>query len=178
MKTFWKKVKRKHILIDYENVHSQPFESLRDLHKSDFVYLLYSKNSQTMSFEGMEHLQACPAKIHYQPVFLTGENSLDFQLSSYVGYLIAYFPKDEFIIYANDKVYDCVVQFWQDKGVAIKRIGKEENDTKKLAEMSPKIQEIVKKYLPQGKNAVYQALTKEFGQEKGLVEYHKIKKSL
>lgn len=53
-------------------------------------------------------------------------NALDFQLSSYFGYLIGTNVDNSFIIYSNDTGFDPVIDFWSAKGINIKRV--EENN--------------------------------------------------
>lgn len=53
-------------------------------------------------------------------------NALDFQLSSYFGYLIGTNVDNSFIIYSNDTGFDPVIDFWTVKGINVKRIGENE----------------------------------------------------
>ena len=51
----------------------------------------------------------------------TGRNGLDFQLSSYLGYLLRSSTKTQYIILSKDTGYDPLIQFWKEKGVDIAR---------------------------------------------------------
>ena len=53
-------------------------------------------------------------------------NALDFQLSSYFGYLIGTNVDNSFIIYSNDTGFDPLIDFWSAYGINVKRI--EENE--------------------------------------------------
>ena len=54
-------------------------------------------------------------------------NALDFQLASYIGYLIAMDSQSEIIVYSNDTGFDPVIEWWKDRGISIKRIENENN---------------------------------------------------
>lgn len=48
-------------------------------------------------------------------------NALDFQLCSYLGYLIRGGSKSSYCILTNDKGFDAAVSFWAEKGIKIYR---------------------------------------------------------
>lgn len=48
-------------------------------------------------------------------------NTLDFQLSTILGCLVAHSPKEEFVIVSKDKGFDLVGTFWKGRGVNVKR---------------------------------------------------------
>ncbi len=52
----------------------------------------------------------------------TGDNALDFQLVSYLGYELHANKAREMVIVSNDKGYDSVVFFWSERGVQISRL--------------------------------------------------------
>ena len=48
---------------------------------------------------------------------------MDFQLSSYLGYLIATgFDSDEYTIVSNDTGYDCLCDYWENYSIKVKRL--------------------------------------------------------
>lgn len=49
------------------------------------------------------------------------EDALDFQLCSYLGYLIRGGSKSSYCILTNDKGFDAAVSFWAEKGIKIYR---------------------------------------------------------
>ena len=51
-----------------------------------------------------------------------GNNALDFQLCTDLGYRVHDIGDGEFIIVSNDTGYDAVVRFWKKRGVNVKRI--------------------------------------------------------
>ena len=52
---------------------------------------------------------------------VTGHNGLDFQLSTYLGYMLHDIASSEVIIVSNDTGFDAVVSFWAKKGMNIRR---------------------------------------------------------
>ena len=51
----------------------------------------------------------------------TGKNGLDFQLSSYLGYLLRSSAKARYVILSKDMGYDPLIQFWKERGAEITR---------------------------------------------------------
>lgn len=71
-----------------------------------------------------------------------GKNALDFQLVSYLGFFIFSDPNSEYIIVSDDTGYDPVVKMWNNKGVKVRRIGKDKKiiEEKKKMITKPKYQ--------------------------------------
>lgn len=102
-------------LIDYENLHTSAFSGLEDLTEEDRVFIFYTNNSDNLTFSLMERLVKAKAKIEYQKVNSGGKNSLDFQLCSYLGYLIGTNRDTRFCIVSRDKGYLTMLSFWGEK---------------------------------------------------------------
>lgn len=102
-------------LIDYENIKS--IAGWGDLTARDTVIFFYSKNANTMTFDLHRELVACPAVKEYFTVECGGKNALDFQLSSYVGYLLSAHPDEPVCIVSGDKGFSQLVSFWEGRGV-------------------------------------------------------------
>ncbi len=99
-------------LIDFENVKSKGLTGIEMLEKGDTVVILYSENSDTISFEMHQKVMSCKAEIEYFKVNVGGKNALDFQLSTLLGYIVA---KDAFshaFIISNDRGFDFLHDFW------------------------------------------------------------------
>lgn len=62
------------------------------------------------------------AKIEYIKISTGTPNSLDFQLTSILGYKIAKEESDEYVIVSKDKGFDSTVEFWSKKKIAISRV--------------------------------------------------------
>ena len=105
-------------LIDFENVTSAGISGIQRLSKEDKVYIFYTVNAANMSFAAHMNLLSSPAEVIYYNVTSGGKNALDFQLSSFLGYLISSGEDKDFYIISNDKGYDHVKNFWERSGIA------------------------------------------------------------
>ena len=105
-------------LIDFENVTSAGISGIQRLSKEDKVYIFYTVNASNMSFAAHMNLLSSPAEVIYYNVTSGGKNALDFQLSSFLGYLISSGEDKDFYIISNDKGYDHVKNFWERSGIA------------------------------------------------------------
>ncbi len=64
-------------------------------------------------------INACKAHFNLTEVKTGKANALDFQLVSYLGYLIAMAPKNEYYIVSQDKGFKSAVVFWKDRGISV-----------------------------------------------------------
>ena len=92
-------------LIDYENKNNA--KGFSSLSESDKVFLFYSKNHNTMTFEQHFDINNSRAKIEIieadRPDGVS--NALDFQLVFFLGTLVKEFPDESFFIISGDKGY-------------------------------------------------------------------------
>lgn len=51
----------------------------------------------------------------------TGKNSLDFQLPTYLGYIIAKESNKEFTVISNDEGFNSIIKFWKSRNIRINR---------------------------------------------------------
>ena len=79
-----------------------------------------------------------------------GKNGLDFQLVSYLGYLLKSAGKTEYIIISNDMGYDCVIHFWKEQGYKVSRMTVYDLIQRKKARITQQKQEKIEK-IPQEK---------------------------
>ncbi|MBQ7980282.1 MAG: hypothetical protein IJ305_01600 [Oscillospiraceae bacterium] len=105
-------------LVDFENVTSAGISGVQKLTKEDKVYIFYTANAANMSFAAHLNLLSSPAEIIYYNVSSGGKNALDFQLSSFLGYLISQGKDKQFYIISNDRGYEHVKTFWELSGMA------------------------------------------------------------
>ena len=105
-------------LVDFENVTSAGISGVQKLTKEDKVYIFYTANAANMSFAAHLNLLSSPAEIIYYNVSSGGKNALDFQLSSFLGYLISQGQDKQFYIISNDRGYEHVKNFWELSGMA------------------------------------------------------------
>jgi hypothetical protein len=117
-------------LVDFENVRSKEILSLENINKGDVLIVFYSDNSgEQVSFDLLEHIAVNKAHIKTFKTYVGTSNALDFQLSSYLGYLIKENPYSKFYIVSNDKGYDCLCVFWKNLGYDVERVSVESSIT-------------------------------------------------
>lgn len=98
-------------LIDYENVNSSGLLGIGQVSPDDRVILFYSQAANTLSFEIMDEMMS--ANIVPERICLsrTGKNALDFQLVTFLGYLVAQKKADEYFIISCDAGYQSAIAF-------------------------------------------------------------------
>ena len=101
-------------LIDYENLHTSAFNGLEELTENDRIVVFYTHNSDNLTFSLMQRLVKSPAKIDYLQVATGVRNSLDFQLCSYLGYLIGTYHDTRLCIVSRDKGFSTMLSFWSE----------------------------------------------------------------
>jgi len=111
-------------LIDYENTKN--LLGINNLSSDDIIVIFYSQKANTLTFDLHQEILTSKAKIEYKCVEVGGQNALDFQLSSYLGYLIKQNENSEskiYIIVSNDKGFSFVKAFWnKEKAIDIQII--------------------------------------------------------
>ena len=115
-------IKMNYYFIDFENVHSEGFSGVEALGENDTLYLMFTEYCKMLSIEALEKI--CRRKIKLEVIRVgTGtKNALDFQLASFMGYIIA---KNEgrdsnFYIVSKDTGFNPLTEFWKVKGVNVK----------------------------------------------------------
>ncbi len=100
-------------LIDYENTKN--LLGINNLSTDDCVVIFYSKKSNSLSFDLHKEIISSKAQIEYKFVDVGSPNALDFQLSSYLGYIIKQNENTECKIYivSKDKGFGFVSSFWE-----------------------------------------------------------------
>ena len=89
-------------LIDYENVKSEGIKGIAQLSEEDRVVIFYSHNADTITFEAMDMIFNSKAQVSKYKILCGGKNALDFQLSTYLGYLIHEAKDSYFYIISKD----------------------------------------------------------------------------
>lgn len=126
----------RHFLVDSENVNDNWLMLFDMADEDDEIVVFYTKKSPHMSYMSVIRLmENNKINIRFEKSY-EGTNALDFQLVSYMGYLMgctgsfsenkcdaasAESCADEYIIMSNDTGYDPAVRFWKDKGYAVRR---------------------------------------------------------
>ncbi len=98
-------------LIDYENVNSAGLQGIGQLTSQDRVILFYSQAANTLSFEIMDEMLAANIMPERVCIAQSGKNALDFQLVTFLGYLIAKNKADAYYIISKDTGYSAAVTF-------------------------------------------------------------------
>lgn len=110
--------------IDFENVHSDGFCGIEKVKKGDVIYVIYSERSKAFSLEILEKAAIQGAELKAYKVEVGSKNALDFQLSSFLGYIIGKSDHMDcsYTIVSKDMGYDKVVSFWKNRGRKIQRM--------------------------------------------------------
>lgn len=106
-------------LVDYENVKKDGLHGIDRLGKKDRVYIFYSENADTLTFELHKKINESDAGIDFQKVEVGTKNALDFQLSTLLGYLVARGKEEEYFIVSNDNGFHSVCNYWEKNGVKV-----------------------------------------------------------
>ena len=126
----------RHFLVDSENVNDNWLMLFDMADEDDEIVVFYTKKSPHMSYMSVIRLiENNKINIRFEECY-EGTNALDFQLVSYMGYLMgcggacsenecdaasAETGADEYIIMSNDTGYDPAIRFWKDKGYPVRR---------------------------------------------------------
>lgn len=100
-------------LVDFENVTSAGLAGIDKLSEGDTVYIFYTPNAASLSFDAHRNVMSSKAKINYICVTAGAKNALDFQLDSFLGYLTAVSEDRKFYIVSADNGYSSVKLFWE-----------------------------------------------------------------
>ena len=187
---------RKVYLVDTENVGTAWKELLPQKNAKDMIILFYTENSPGISYVDLNVIRQYPSSFDMILCY-PGKNGLDFQMVSYLGYLIKTAPKTEYVIISNDTGYDAAVKFWRDREVEVCRRSKSEltapkdkqgnNDDVKttlkqlLTEGSytdedlERVYQVLRNYDVKQLQPLYFALQKEFGAPQGMDIYRQLK---
>ena len=164
-----------YFLIDYENVHDNEIKDLENIKAGDTLVIFYSNQCKNnISLDVLDFSKGITYQIFKASVGT--KNALDFQLSSYLGYLIGKnslqdTKKDtNYYIVSNDQGYDRLCDYWQKNfSVNVSRIStlatlKEIKNYLSDDDQPDKVLEIFNKY--KTKQAIKNGLDKEFKDSK------------
>lgn len=113
--------KMAYYLVDYENVKVDGMSGVDQLEKTDSVCIFYSENASTLTFGLHESLNRSQATIVFQKVEVGVKNALDFQLSTYLGYLISENEgkNETYYIVSEDKGLAILTGYWAERGANV-----------------------------------------------------------
>ena len=113
-------------LIDFENVKSRGMEGVELLTEEDTVCIFYSDNADSMTFDLHRKLNETKADIIYHKVAVGIKNALDFQLATYLGYLICEQQREgihpNYFIVTKDNGFTSLMVYWKAQGVPVRII--------------------------------------------------------
>lgn len=109
-------------LVDTENVNLSKYD-LTNLKESDKIVFFYTDKSARIEYDDLKYILSKGVSLDFVKCY-TGNNALDFQLVSYLGFLLHSISSkdDEYIILSRDKGYEAVCMFWKDKEYKVSRI--------------------------------------------------------
>ena len=113
----------KYYLVDCENVKVTSENDLTEIVHGDQVIFFYSARYKKMTMQALSMIDSSGYPCSSFEIKAKSPNALDFQLSSFLGYLIGQCGKQEkYYIVAADKGYGCLHEFWQAMGIDVERI--------------------------------------------------------
>lgn len=114
---------KKTYLVDTENVGTVWKLLLESITKQDSLILFYTEKSPSISYSDLRYIFDYAEAFEMISCHM-GKNGLDFQLVTYLGYLLRTATKSEYIIISNDTGYDSVIKFWKERDKKISRLTK------------------------------------------------------
>lgn len=174
-------------LIDYENVSASGLEGLESLTQNDIVHIFYTENADRLTFDAHRRLLETKAQVRYNKVESGTKNALDFQLATYLGYLLRENGEVPYYIISKDNGFDSVIKFWGRQGIGLRRLPnlavetvtqEQEELLRKLRELleDPDVQKVmamIDRY--KTKQGLNNALMKQFDNKKTSEIYRIIK---
>ena len=108
-------------LVDFENVGSSGLNGLELLEKDDYVYIFGRHLKLFLSKDEVVNKirKSKTDNIEFYDTHKTADNYLDFQLISFLGYLVGKGEKANYYIISEDKGFDSAVDFWEKRNISI-----------------------------------------------------------
>lgn len=107
-------------LVDFENVRTEGIKDLKGVQEGDAMIVFYSENCKSTTLDVLERIIALNLKYTSFKVKVGTKNALDFQLTSYLGYLIGQNGMDiNYYIVSDDKGFEIVADFWREQNVSV-----------------------------------------------------------
>lgn len=100
-------------LVDFENVTSEGLSGVGSLKEGDKVILFYSTKANKISLPIHIEISKSLASFEYKEVLVGGKNALDYQLSTYLGFLIGQSEDTHYYIVSKDRGYEYLSNFWK-----------------------------------------------------------------
>lgn len=110
----------RYYFVDYENVLQSGLNGIDKLTENDKVVIFYTPTNETLTFAMYKKMTRCNADIELYRIASGGKDALNFQLCTFLGYVIGNSPETECYIISDDKSYEYMVSFWKDRNVDVK----------------------------------------------------------
>lgn len=107
-------------LVDFENVGTEGIKGIKGVKKGDAMIVFYSENCKSTTLDVLDKIITLNLKYTSFKVKVGSKNALDFQLTSYLGYLIGQGSADtKFYIVSEDKGFETVADFWREQNISV-----------------------------------------------------------
>jgi NTP pyrophosphatase (non-canonical NTP hydrolase) len=108
-----------HILLDYENVQPTEVELRAMVPEATRVWVFHGPHQKQVE----QRFASFGTGMTTVPISRTGKNALDFHLSFYMGYIASRNQQAKFVVVANDKGYEPMLEHAKVLGFAVRQHG-------------------------------------------------------
>ena len=108
-----------HVLIDYENVQPTEAQVRALVPLATRLWVFHGPHQKDMA----TRFASFGSGLSIVPISQTGKNALDFHLSFYMGYIAARHPTGHFVVLANDKGYEPMLEHVRQMHFDVRAIG-------------------------------------------------------
>ncbi len=112
---------KKVYLVDTENIGSAWIKLLELVTKQDDLILFYTEHSPAVSYQDLQKVLEYTDRFEFIHCY-AGRNGLDFQLVTYLGFLLKSAPKTDYVVVSNDMGFDTVIKFWTERDKRVTRL--------------------------------------------------------
>ncbi|MDE6832863.1 MAG: hypothetical protein K2J39_01240 [Ruminococcus sp.] len=109
----------KYFFVDYENVHQAGMKGIEKLTENDKVIIFYTPTNETLTFSMYKKMIRSEAGIELYRVQNGGKDAINFQICTFIGYIIGNSPESECYIISNDSGYEYIINFWKGRNADI-----------------------------------------------------------
>lgn len=111
----------KYYYVDSENVGDEWVKFLEQADEDSHFLIFYTAKSPYMSYPCVVKLLSLNKNLEFI-LCHEGNNALDFQLATCLGYQLCKEPGHEIYIISKDTGFDSIVHFWKERNISIQRI--------------------------------------------------------
>ena len=110
------------VLVDLENTGSSIYNDIKLLKGSDTLVIFYSAKSAKMTMNIHVEIEKLLCKKEYICIQESSKNALDFQLATYLGYIIGKSnTKEKYAIISKDNDFNSICTFWKDNNYSVNK---------------------------------------------------------